>query len=134
MATSIFIMQVSVSKAFLLTSCKHILGDTISVYKFKRGFKPESDRIKNILTEIFQVEPQTNGDKLTIQYGAIKELKTWVDDKKLFVETQSDLGVKDQSVILDTNKKFRDFLEEATGYTAKERLKMAKKEVSGEEK
>ena len=87
-----------------------------------------------MLTEIFQVDPQNNGGKLTIQYGAIKELKTWVEDKKLFVETQSDMNVKEPSVILDTNKKFRDFLEEATGYTAKERLKMAKKDVAGEEK
>ena len=44
------------------------------------------------------------------------------------------MSIKDQSLILDTNKRFRDFLEEATGYTAKERLKMAKKEVSGDEK
>ncbi|CAJ38058.1 conserved hypothetical protein [Methanocella arvoryzae MRE50] len=123
-----------VSKAFYPTSCKHILGDSISEYKFKRGFKPETERIKNVLEEVFQVEPQNDGDKLVIQYGAIKELKAWVENKKLFVETRSDLSVKDQDVILDTNKKFRDFLEEATGYTAKERLKMAKKEVSGEEK
>ena len=134
MATSIFIFELKASKAFLLTSGKHRYGDSISVYKFKRGFKPESDRIKNVLTEIFQVDPRNDGDKLIVQYGAIKELKTWVNDKKLFVETQSDMGVKDQATILDTNKKFRDFLEEATGYTAKERLKMAKKEVSGEEK
>ncbi|WP_048198861.1 DUF5611 family protein [Methanocella arvoryzae] len=106
----------------------------MSEYKFKRGFKPETERIKNVLEEVFQVEPQNDGDKLVIQYGAIKELKAWVENKKLFVETRSDLSVKDQDVILDTNKKFRDFLEEATGYTAKERLKMAKKEVSGEEK
>lgn len=85
------------------------------------------------MIEIFQVDPQDDGGKLTVQYGAIKELKTWIADKSLFVETQSDRGVNDEAVILDTNKKFRDFLEEATGYTAKERLKMAKKAVSGEE-
>lgn len=87
-----------------------------------------------MLNEIFQVDPRNDGDRLIIQYGAIKELKTWVADKKLYVETQSDMGVTEPAIILDTNKKFRDFLEEATGYTAKERLKMAKKEVQGEEK
>jgi hypothetical protein len=46
------------------------------------------------------------------------------------VETESSKDVKDD-VILDTNKRYRVFLEEATGYTAKERLKMAKKEVQG---
>ena len=84
------------------------------------------------MEEIFQVPPQENGGKLVLNYGAIKELKAWVQDKKLFVETQSDRDVKDAQVILDTNKKFRDFLEEATGFTAKERLKAAKKDVSGE--
>jgi hypothetical protein len=84
------------------------------------------------MEEIFQVAPKENGGKFTINYGAIKELKAWVSDKKLFVETESDRTVKDEQVILDTNKKFRDFLEEATGFTAKERLKQAKKAVQGD--
>jgi hypothetical protein len=84
------------------------------------------------MEEIFQVPPQENGGKFVINYGAIKELKVWVADKKLFVETESDRSIKDEKVILDTNKRFRDFLEEATGFTAKERLKQAKKEVQGE--
>jgi hypothetical protein len=84
------------------------------------------------MEEIFQATPREEGGKLVINYGAIKELKAWVEEKKLHVETLSDLEVKDEKVILDTNKRFRDFLEEATGFTAKERLKMAKKDVSGE--
>jgi len=50
----------------------------------------------------------------------------------LFVDTVSDVTVKDDGTILQTNKAYRDFLLKATGYTAKERLKHAKKEV-GEE-
>jgi hypothetical protein len=69
---------------------------------------------------------------MTVSFGAIKEMKAWVQDKKLHVETLSDMSVKDEKLIKDTNKRFRDFLEEATGYTAKERLKMAKKAVAGE--
>ena len=46
------------------------------------------------------------------------------------METESNKDVKDD-VILDTNKRYRVFLEAATGYTAKERLKMAKKDVQG---
>jgi hypothetical protein len=57
-------------------------------------------------------------------------LTIWVDNKKLCVETESSKDVKD-NVILDTNKRYRVFLEDATGYTAKERLKMSKKEVQG---
>jgi hypothetical protein len=111
-----------------------IPGDSISEYRFKRGFKPEGERVRNVMEEIFQVAPQENGGKYVLSYGAIKELKAWVDDKKLHVETESDRSVKDEKLIMDTNKKFRDFLEEATGFTAKERLKQAKKEVQGEEK
>lgn len=108
------------------------MGEIISVYNFKRGFKPESERIRNVMEEIFEVKPTETDGKLSLGYGAIKELKAWVQDKKLVVETNSDLSVKDEKLILDTNKRFRDFLEEATGYTAKERLKMAKKAVAGE--
>lgn len=108
------------------------MGESITEYSFKRGFKPENERIKNVLEEIFDMKPTEGDGKYALQYGAIKELKTWVQDKKLHVETTSDLSVKDEKLIIDTNKKFRDFLEEATGYTAKERLKMAKKAVAGE--
>lgn len=108
------------------------MGENISEYKFKRGFKPENERLRGIMEDIFEIKPVENGGKLTLRYGAIKELKAWVEDKKLFVETSSDLSVKDEKLILDTNKRFRDFLEEATGYTAKERLKAAKKAVAGD--
>lgn len=110
------------------------MGERISEYNFKRGFRPEGERIRGVLEEVFEVKPAESGGKMTVSYGAIKELKTWVQDKKLHVETSSDLSVKDEKLILDTNKRFRDFLEEATGYTAKERLKMAKKAVSGDAK
>ncbi len=106
--------------------------NAISEYSFKRGYKPENDRIRSIMEEVFETQPVDDGGKMTVSYGAIKEMKAWIQDKKLYVETQSDLSVKDEKLILDTNKRFRDFLEEATGYTAKERLKMAKKAVSGE--
>jgi hypothetical protein len=104
----------------------------ISEYSFKRGYKPENERIRGILEEVFETKPAESEGKMTVRYGAIKEIKAWVQDKKLYVETLSDMSVKDEKLILDTNKRFRDFLEEATGYTAKERLKMAKKAVSGE--
>jgi hypothetical protein len=47
------------------------------------------------------------------------------------VETEASKGIADDAII-DTNKRYRVFLEEATGYTAKERLKKAKKEVQGD--
>ncbi len=47
------------------------------------------------------------------------------------METESDKDVKDDQ-ILDTNKRYRDFLEEVTGFSAKDRLKKAKKDVQGD--
>ena len=57
-------------------------------------------------------------------------MAVWIENKKLIVDSESNKEAKDD-IILDTNKRYRDFLEEATGYTAKERLKMAKKAVQG---
>jgi hypothetical protein len=51
-----------------------------------------------------------------------------IKNKRLCVETEASKTAADD-VILDTNKRYRVFLEETTGYTAKERLKKAKKEV-----
>ena len=97
-------------------------------YSFKRGFKPDIERIHSVLAEEFPTEIAEADGKLQLSYGALKSISIWIDGKKLNVTTESDSGASDQ-VVLDTNKRFRDFLEKATGYTAKQRLQMAKKEV-----
>jgi len=58
-------------------------------------------------------------------------LGVWLNGKKVCVETESNKDTKDD-VILDTNKRYRVFLEEMTGYKAKERLAKAKKEVQSD--
>lgn len=73
---------------------------------------------------------EENG-KLDISYGALTRLVVGISNKKLCVETEANKGATDD-VIMDTNKRYRVFLEEATGYSAKERLKKAKKEVQGD--
>jgi hypothetical protein len=65
-----------------------------------------------------------------MSYGIFKKLTVWIQNKKMAVDTESDTTVTDDEAILDTNKRYRDFLYKATGYTAKERLKKAKEEVS----
>lgn len=47
------------------------------------------------------------------------------------METEASKGIADD-VIIDTNKRYRIFLEEATGFSAKERLKKSKKAVQGD--
>ncbi len=98
-------------------------------YPFKRGFKPDIERIRMALVEEFPTEIRQEEEKLILNYGAMKSIAVWIENKRLNVVTESTQGLSD-SVILDTNKRFRDFLEKATGYTAKQRLQMAKKEVS----
>ncbi len=98
-------------------------------YPFKRGFKPDLERIRAILAEEFPCEIRQDEGKLCISYGALKTVCVWIEGKRLNVTTESASGISDD-VVLDTNKRYRNFLEKGTGYTAKQRLQMAKKEVS----
>ena len=98
-------------------------------YKLKRGFKPEPDSIYQVMQESFPVEISRNGNRFETSYGAMSSITVWIENKMLCVDTVSDTTVKDDETILQTNKAYRDFLLKATGYTAKERLNMAKKEV-----
>ncbi len=88
-------------------------------------------RIYGVLEKNFPVEIKDENGRFTLSHGAFKSLTVWIDDKKLCVETESSKDAKDEE-ILDTNKRYRVFLEEATGYSAKERLKKAKKDVQGD--
>ncbi|WP_406656738.1 DUF5611 family protein [Methanolobus sp. ZRKC2] len=99
-------------------------------YKLKRGFKPDMDRIYECLNDAFPSDIEKEGEKFVVSYGVLSSLTVWIEGKKLAVDTVSDASVTDDELILDSNKRFRDFLYSATGYTAKERLKQAKKEVS----
>jgi len=101
-------------------------------YKLKRGFKPEIDRIYSVMEECFPVEISRNGEVLETSYGAMSKIKVWIENKMLSVDTVSDKSITDDKIVIQTNRAFRDFLNKATGYTAKERIKNAKKEV-GEE-
>ncbi len=88
-------------------------------------------RIRELLAGNFPAEIKEESGRLDINYGAFARLIVWIDNKKLCVETESARGIADD-VILDTNKRYRVFLEGATGFSAKERLKKAKKDVQGD--
>jgi hypothetical protein len=101
-------------------------------YKLKRGFKPDINRIYSVMEECFSGEISRNEGALEISFGAMSKIKVGIENKMLSVDTVSDKTITDDQIIMQTNKAFRDFLYKATGYTAKERIKNAKKEV-GEE-
>jgi len=92
-------------------------------YKIKRGLSADLERIKGILAREFPVEVKEDGEFLVLSYGALEELKVGIRDGKLVVESKPNAKATDD-VILDTNKRFRRFLDEATGYTTKERKRM----------
>lgn len=101
-------------------------------YKLKRGYTPDIERLRDLLKECFGTEIKEDGGKLKTSYGVLKEITVWIDNKKMCVDTVSDnSGVPDE-VVLDTNKRFRVFLDKGTGYSSKDRIKNAKKEVGGE--
>jgi hypothetical protein len=83
-----------------------------------------------LIENIFQVKLKEENGKYILSYGAFKFLTLWIDNKKLCVDSESEKSASDEEV-LDTNKRYRTFLDEATGYSSRERLKMAKKEVQG---
>lgn len=102
-------------------------------YPIKRGLtKDLEERTAAELKNCFGVEPEKTGNTYRIRYGAIKRLEAicGAGGKTLRVDTESDPAASDD-VIIDTNKRFRKFLDAATGFSTKERVKRAKS-VEGE--
>jgi hypothetical protein len=96
-------------------------------YKFKRGFKPTTERLEEQIKKHFG-KFEKDGEIYVVSYGAIEELRLWFDGKLLCAESKTNPKME-ASVVQDTLKTYNRFLEELTGYTAKERQKMMKKEI-----
>jgi hypothetical protein len=97
-------------------------------YPIKRGLTKDLEvRIVAEMKACFGVEPQKTEKGYRIAFGAIKRLDVnpATDGKSVVIDTESDVTVADD-VILDTNKRFRKFLDAITGFTTKERVKRAK--------
>jgi len=73
------------------------------------------------------VEPKKTEKGYRIVFGALKRLDVNCGDggKSVFIDTESDITASDD-VIMDTNKRFRKFLDAVTGFSTKERVKRAK--------
>lgn len=97
-------------------------------YPIKRGFTKDLDTtIIEGLKECFETEAQKIGDHYQISYGALTLLDITIGrgGKTVIVTTESDKDATDE-VILDTNRRFRRYLDRVTGFTTKERVKKAK--------
>jgi hypothetical protein len=97
-------------------------------YPIKRGLTKDLDaRIFIELKNCFGVEPEKTANGYRIKSGALKRLDVTAGagGKLVIIDTESDMNVNDD-VIIDTNKRFRKYLDAITGFSSKERVKRAK--------
>jgi hypothetical protein len=104
----------------------------VQEYVFKRGFKKGAhERVLEALKDCFGVDVKEYDEEYVLSYGALRKLTIRISDT-LLVETESMEGIPDE-LIVDTNTRFRCFLEKATGYTAKQRAKKAQEAVKSQQ-
>ena len=105
-------------------------------YQIKRGYtKTLAESMVQGLRDQFGVEPTVSEDgHYIISYGALLRLEVWLGSggKTLIVHTEADKTADDET-ILETNRRFRNYLQQVTGYTTKERAKKAQQAVKGTE-
>lgn len=97
-------------------------------YLIKRGLTKDVDaRIVAELKNCFGVDPEKTAKGYRIKSGALKRLDVSVGtgEKSVIIDTESDISASDE-VILDTNKRFRKYLDAITGFSSKERVKRVK--------
>jgi hypothetical protein len=75
-------------------------------------------------------EAREEGNRVTTQFGAISRLAVWGEGKELAVELTMDPKVP-EDVARETIARYNRFLEEVTGYSAKERAKRLRKTAAG---
>ena len=98
----------------------------MEVLDIKRGnfSKVEGDALKDLMMEIFG-NCKKEGESYLSDYGAMKPIKIKILSKsELSLEINTVQIPEDQ--VLDTMKKRNLFLETATGFTSKQRLKRLK--------
>lgn len=80
----------------------------------------------------FGKDPEKTEKGYRIQYGALKRLDVMIGtgSRTVIIDTESDTGTTDD-VIIDTNRRFRTYLDAVTGFSTKERVKRAKSTVEG---
>jgi hypothetical protein len=96
-------------------------------YDIKRGHteKIEGDKLEIMMKDSFE-SVKKEGDKLVSSFGALEKIIVWLDGKKILcVETKMNTDVDDRTAT-ETIRSYNQFLERATGFTAKERRKRAK--------
>jgi hypothetical protein len=102
---------------------------TMNEYDIKRGHseKIEGDKLEMLMKDLFGTVGK-EGEKLVSSFGAMEKIAVWANGKKsISVETRMNTKVDDKTAS-DTIRIYNQFLERATGFTAKERRKRAAKD------
>nr|WP_319375101.1 DUF5611 family protein [uncultured Methanoregula sp.] len=97
-------------------------------YPIKRGLTKDLEtRAAAELKACFGVEPEKTTKGFRVRFGALKRLDVTIGagSKSVIIDTESDLSANDE-IIIDTNKRFRKYLDAVTGFSTKERVKRAK--------
>jgi hypothetical protein len=103
-------------------------------FQVKRGHtKDLAGDVEKAFTEGFGVRPEREGETFAISFGALSRMEVRIGEggKSVTVNTVSRKDA-DEATILDTNRRFRTFLDRVTGFTSKERVKRAKKSVEAD--
>ncbi len=104
--------------------------DNLKEFDIKRGhFKNiEGGKLKDLMESTFG-KVELENEKLKAYYGALQPLTTWIKDKNILcVDTNMNNDVPEDE-INETIRRYNKFLEAATGFTSKERVKRAKKKA-----
>jgi hypothetical protein len=103
-------------------------------FQVKRGHtKDLAAEVEKAFSACFGARPEKKGGTYAISFGALSVMEVTIgeDGKAVTVNTVSRKDA-DEATILDTNRRFRRFLDQVTGFTSKERVKRAKKAVEEE--
>jgi len=97
-------------------------------YPIKRGLTKDLEaRAVAEMKNCFGKDAEKIAKGYRVTFGALKRLDVTLGagGKSVIIDTESDMNVTDE-VIIDTNKRFRKFLDAVTGFSTKERVKRAK--------
>ena len=99
-------------------------------FDIKRGHGAllEGDGLKNLMVEMFGDVKEENGAYVT-SFGATTKFEVkFISKSELEVSTESDKNASEEAMI-ETNRKYNDFMLKATGFSSKERSKRMQKKA-----
>ncbi len=100
-------------------------------YDIKKGHfeEIEGEKLGSLVAEIFGKSEASPDGGFQTTFGALAKLKVSIKDKKtLTIDTVMDPKVA-PNVAAETVKKYNSFMERATGFTSKERVKRVQKKA-----